>query len=303
MLVLTNCCRWSQQQVKKKYRIGHQADPLAFLSWFIHTLHKDLGGTKKKDSSIFSQCFQGEITVQTMKLKLGRKKKKNFSEKDYETSTSKVQFFYISLALPPAPLFKDEADRSLIPQVPLFDLIGKFDGITTETLADGSKKRYTISRLPKYLMYHFKRFKDNNWFMEKNPTLVNFPIKNLDMKQYKTQPEPPTVDELMKLPVSKLKRSLEKKKVDIRGLERRELASKLSELYAEMKVPTKYDLIANICHDGKPDRGEYRSHIFHSPTQTWFELQDLHVWTTETMPQLVALSETYIQVYELQPAR
>jgi len=269
----------------------------------LHQLHKDLGGTKKRDSSIIYYCFQGQIQVSHMKLRLNRKKKKAFSEGDYETHNSRVPFLYISLGLPAAPLFKDEADRSLIPQVPLFDLISKFDGITTETLADGSKKRFTISRLPRYLVYHFKRFRDNNWFMEKNPTLVNFPIKNLDMKQYKTQPEPPTQEEIMKIPVATLKSRLEKYKVDIRGMERRELVAKLAEIYSEKKVATKYDLIGNICHDGKPEKGEYRAHIFHAPTQTWFELQDLHVWTTETMPQLVAFSETYIQIYELQPAK
>jgi hypothetical protein len=31
-------------------------------------------------------------------------------------------------------------------------------------------------------------------------------------------------------------------------------------------------------------------------TNQWFELQDLHV--TETMPQLIALSESYLLVYE-----
>ena len=60
-----------------------------------------------------------------------------------------------------------------------------------------------------------------------------------------------------------------------------------------------------------------RMHTIHKATNTWYEMQDLHVWTTETMPQvhhgvflflflmffcgqLVALSEMYIQVYELQ---
>ncbi len=63
-------------------------------------------------------------------------------------------------------------------------------------------------------------------------------------------------------------------------------------------IPTRYDLIANIVHEGKPDKGTYKIHILQKATETWYELQDLHVWTTETMAQLVALSETYIQIYE-----
>jgi hypothetical protein len=43
-----------------------------------------------------------------------------------------------------------------------------------------------------------------------------------------------------------------------------------------------------------------RVQVFHQSSDTWYEMQDLHVWTTETMPQLVGLSETYIQIYRLQ---
>ena len=44
---------------------------------------------------------------------------------------------------------------------------------------------------------------------------------------------------------------------------------KLVASYATAKEATKYDLIANICHDGKPDKGTYRVHIFHESTDTW----------------------------------
>jgi hypothetical protein len=30
-----------------------------------------------------------------------------------------------------------------------------------------------------------------------------------------------------------------------------------------------------------------RVHVYQKATDTWYEMQDLHVWTTETMPQLV----------------
>ena len=36
---------------EKAYRPGQQSDPIQFLSWFLNTLHRELGGTKKKDSS------------------------------------------------------------------------------------------------------------------------------------------------------------------------------------------------------------------------------------------------------------
>jgi U4/U6.U5 tri-snRNP-associated protein 2 len=35
----------------KKFKITEQGDPLEFLSWLLNALHRDLGGTKKPNSS------------------------------------------------------------------------------------------------------------------------------------------------------------------------------------------------------------------------------------------------------------
>ena len=59
---------------------------------------------------------------------------------------------------------------------------------------------------------------------------------------------------------------------------------------------TCYDLLANIVHDGEPTKGTYRVHILHKATGKWFEMQDLHV--TEILPQMITLTEAYIQVGE-----
>ncbi len=58
---------------------------------------------------------------------------------------------------------------------------------------------------------------------------------------------------------------------------------------------TTYDLIANVVHDGQPNKGTYRVHILHKGTNSWHELQDLHV--VDVLPQMITLSEAYIQVY------
>jgi U4/U6.U5 tri-snRNP-associated protein 2 len=63
-----------------------------------------------------------------------------------------------------------------------------------------------------------------------------------------------------------------------------------------MNKNTTYDLIANIVHDGEPGKGTYRAHILHKGTGTWYELQDLHV--APIIPQLITLSEAYIQIWE-----
>lgn len=60
---------------------------------------------------------------------------------------------------------------------------------------------------------------------------------------------------------------------------------------------TIYDLIANIVHDGEPGKGTYRVHILQKSTGKWYEMQDLHV--TDILPQMITLTEAYIQIYEL----
>lgn len=290
----------------KKFRIGQQSDPLHFLSWFLNTMHRDITTLKiktqkKKKSSPITKAFQGKITVFTDTPKLDEGDGEDGDEKAWTTETSEKNFLYLSLDLPDAPLFKDSMDHNIIPQVPLFDLLNKFDGETAEYQSNGTRKRYQIKKLPKYLIVHVKRFKQNNWFVEKNPTLVNFPIRNLDMKAYRQSEEAPSEDILDKLSIKELKARCAVRKVDISTVvEKDELIGKLVASYATQKIPTKYDLVANICHDGKPDKGTYRVHIYHKSSDTWYEMQDLHVWSTETMPQLVAISETYIQVYKLQ---
>lgn len=106
-----------------------------------------------------------------------------------------------------------------------------------------------------------------------------------------------------------------------------DLREYLSEEVQAAHTNTTYDLIANIVHDGKPSEGSYRIHVLHhvsvpcpcgvggcvcdnwgdppavsplSPsipsqgTGKWYELQDLQV--TDILPQMITLSEAYIQV-------
>jgi U4/U6.U5 tri-snRNP-associated protein 2 len=42
--------------------------------------------------------------------------------------------------------------------------------------------------------------------------------------------------------------------------------------------------------------GSYKCHVQHKASNQWYELQDLHV--TETMPQLIGVSESYVQISE-----
>jgi U4/U6.U5 tri-snRNP-associated protein 2 len=90
-------------------------------------------------------------------------------------------FLFLALDLPPAPVFSDENDRTVIPQVSLMQLLSKFDGKTITEFGN-SMKRYSIRKLPQYLIFCVKRFTKNEFTAEKNPTIINFPLKHLDMR-------------------------------------------------------------------------------------------------------------------------
>ncbi|WJX36633.1 hypothetical protein P8452_24491 [Trifolium repens] len=234
---------------KQRFQIGVQSDPVEFLSWLLNTLHADLNTSKKNMRSIIYDCFQVQLEVV-----------KEIPNKRIKV-TSKKPFLMLGLDLPPPPLFKDVMEENMIPQVKLFDILKKFDGETvTEVVRPHiARMQYRVTRLPKYMILHMRRFTKNNVFMEKNPTLVKFPMKNLELKDYIPLPTP------------------------------RE----------NQKLHSKYDLIANIVHDGKPGNGSYRAFVQRKSKELWCEMQDLHV-SEETLPDLVALSETYMQIYEQQ---
>eukprot|EP00026_Physarum_polycephalum_P007125 Phypoly_transcript_07180.p2 GENE.Phypoly_transcript_07180~~Phypoly_transcript_07180.p2 ORF type:complete len:248 (-),score=57.54 Phypoly_transcript_07180:78-821(-) len=239
----------------KKFKIGVQSDPLDFLQWFLNALHIDLGGTKKPNSSIIYQTFQGEVQVTTetpvKKDKEKEKKKDEPAEEQFETSVKVVPFLYLSLEVPASPLFKDEQEKNIIPQIPLFGILNKFDGQTIHNIvATGERKRYLITKLPRYLTLHIKRFAKNNWFVEKNPTIVNFPLKNLDMKEY-----------------------------------------------TQAQQPARYDLLANIKHEGDPKKGSYSVHVQNKGNEKWFDMQDLIVKPVAE-PYSISVSEAYLQFYE-----
>ncbi|KAF9166916.1 hypothetical protein DFQ26_006443 [Actinomortierella ambigua] len=172
----------------RKFRLTEQGDPLAFMSWFLNTLHRDLGGTKKKDSSIIHKTFQGELKIESQKIE-GSDEKGHIEgfDLDKDVVETKSPFLLLTLDLPPPPLFHDEQEKDIIPQIPLQTILAKYDGKTfQETAAD--LKRFNITRLPNYLIFHIKRFSKNDFMEEKNPTIVTFPIKNLSMEEFVNDP-------------------------------------------------------------------------------------------------------------------
>merc|ERR1711884_749211 len=59
---------------------------------------------------------------------------------------------------------------------------------------------------------------------------------------------------------------------------------------------TCYNLVANVIHEGKAEAGRYKVQTLQRDQR--YEIQDLRV--TAIMPQVVAIAEAYILVYQRQ---
>jgi U4/U6.U5 tri-snRNP-associated protein 2 len=101
---------------------------------------------------------------------------------EYYYEVKKTKFYYLTFDLPSIPLFKDSNKKINIPQVPIKELLKKFSGeIFIDEPIKEQKKKLKIVSLPKYLILIFKRFHNNMIFMEKNPTIIKFPLENLEI--------------------------------------------------------------------------------------------------------------------------
>ncbi|KAG8758877.1 hypothetical protein FRC12_009901 [Ceratobasidium sp. 428] len=165
-----------------RFKITEQGDPIEFLGWLLNRVHADLGGTKRKGSSMIYSTFQGEVRLETQQVISkadAESGERPYFDIDREIKQTTSPFLLLALDLPPPPLFQDAVEKNIIPQVSLATVLAKYDGKTTQEFA-GQLKRFRCTRLPPYIILHFKRFTKNNFVEEKNPTIVNFPINGVD---------------------------------------------------------------------------------------------------------------------------
>lgn len=106
-------------QSSKRFTLLQQSDPVEFLSWFLNNLHLALGGSKTKPgSSIVQKVFQGKLKVESQQItaKADAGDRLRFEEAA-EVTTDISRYMMLTLDLPAAPLFQDELDKNIIPQV------------------------------------------------------------------------------------------------------------------------------------------------------------------------------------------
>lgn len=103
----------------KRFTLTQQSDPVDFLSWFLNNLHLAVGGSKTKaGSSIIQKAFQGKLRIESQQItaKADAGDRLRFEEAA-EVNMEISRYLMLTLDLPPAPLFQDELDKNIIPQV------------------------------------------------------------------------------------------------------------------------------------------------------------------------------------------
>ncbi|KAK2071695.1 hypothetical protein P8C59_006100 [Phyllachora maydis] len=253
----------------KRFTLTAQSDPAEFLSWFLNHLHLGLGGSKTKPgSSMVQRVFQGRLKVEsqaiTARADAGGDRLR--FEESAETQTDQTRFLLLTLDLPPTPLFQDELERNAIPQVPLTTVLAKYNGLTAQEL-NAQRRRYRLAHpLPPFLVFHVKRFSQNKFVSERNPTIVTFDPRGLDMAPY-VEPDP---------------------------------------TQHPPGEPILYDLVANVVHeavrlkddvaDTADEKKTWKVQLRNKATDEWVVAQDLFV--EEVRSELLYLGETYLQVWE-----
>lgn len=193
-----------------KFKLTEQADPVEFLGWLLNRLHHDLAGgssAARKRPTIITRCFQGEVRVESQNVivRTGLEDDDNVDKLDYDgrrgggqqDESGKTQFnvdqavnvnnspfLLLAVDLPPPPVFQDIAKENIIPQAPISQVLEKYNGLSFQE-ANGVIRRYHLTKLPPYLIFHYRRFTKNRFVEERNPTIVNFPTIGLDMNDCK----------------------------------------------------------------------------------------------------------------------
>ncbi|PIA13973.1 cysteine proteinase [Coemansia reversa NRRL 1564] len=291
---------------KRRFRLDFEGDPFEFLVWLLNTMHIDLAGTRKMGSSPIYRTFQGELLATFQKLEHTKERTCEDEPLQLDVSkklaTKRMPFLALSLELPPKPLFtttstmggdvNDGDDgRADIPQVALVTLLQRYDGSTVFE-SNGQAIKYQLLHLPRYIICHIKRFSRSKLVAEKNPTVVNFSLRNVPFSDILPQNASDlhaghiTYDLIANI-CHVGQQPLAPTNVDGEQLN----AYKPQVAARSYTSGTSGDSSTKIATSECP----YIVYIRHFPSEKWYMLRDLQV--EPIMPQMLFLSDSYIQIW------
>jgi len=191
-------------------------------------------------------------------------------------------FVMLTLEVPELKLFADKKGQHIIPTIEIQQLLQKYNGEQETQLKRYGKDikcmKSVISRPPEYLFISIDRFHKSLWDTQKNPTVVTFPLKDLDLKFCLEDKSKSCKYDIIANVVHDDSR-------------RDELDdSRWREKQRKGTVRRTLDTA------GKPDEGFYRVQILHQQSDCWFEIQDTKV--KPVLREEVTLSESYIQIWK-----
>jgi U4/U6.U5 tri-snRNP-associated protein 2 len=309
---------------KGKFAITKQGDPIDFLGWLLNRLHLDLGGGGKKNKrSIISDCFMGNVRIESQKVfvrsgielddddeapkdKLDGDGRKESGQEDSlgkakfnidrEVKIDRTSFFLLTIDLPPLPVFQDVIEKNIIPQVPISQVLAKYDGVTFQE-ARGLIRRYKALKLPPFLILHYRRFTKNNFVEERNRTIVNYPVKQLSMADYVDDPSMAPVSTMYDL-VANVTHEAMAGTVRENSIWR----SQVHTLIDGQPIGTVQESQERLRQqrlneaDGEAEQQRASSSTTHlTEEEKWFSIQDLLVESIDR--QLLFLGEAYIQIW------
>jgi U4/U6.U5 tri-snRNP-associated protein 2 len=249
----------------KRFTLLAQSDPVDFLLWFLNNLHLSLGGSRTKPgSSIVQKVFQGKLKIESQAItaKADASDRLRFEEAA-EIKTEVSHYLMLTLDLPPKPIFKDDQDKNIIPQVPLTTVLAKYDGLHPQELL-GHRRRYRLLHpLPPFLCFHVKRFAKNKFVAERNPTIVTFSPRALDMSPY---------------------------------VEPNEQHPGTEPILYDLVANVTHETVVETGRKEGELRSVFKVQLLEKGRGKWLQIQDLFV--EEVARELLFTSESYIQIWE-----
>lgn len=302
----------------KRFTSDIACDPFDFMVWYINYLHLALGGSPRvPNSSLIHKTFQGRLVIETQKVTTldtadGRKEVKM----EGQVSIAKSPFLFLSLDLPPIPLFKSDPYMNGsdgrkdidIPQVMLTSLLSKYDGVKVHELA-GLQKKYKIEKLPKLLVFHIKRFEKDSVISKRNQTVVVFDPRKLDMRPYVQEgyrDEANTVNSEAPINYRLIANIVHESgssgndQLEDKNVNGERSSSNRNGIITNKGGPgstiKSNDLNSDSSMSTNGEESVWKTQLFNKSKNEWTQIQDLIV--TPVKRELLFLSESYIQVWE-----
>ncbi|KAL4065925.1 hypothetical protein V8B97DRAFT_1865268 [Scleroderma yunnanense] len=208
---------------------------------------QEWGQYKRRNDSLIVDYFQGQFRNRMECLTC------------HHTSTTYNSFMYLSL---PIASLKSPAKISLQSCLDAFvreEVMEKAEAWHCPKCKQLRKatKKLTLSRLPPILLIHLKRFSVKGPFTDKIETVVDFPLKDLDLTNYMPPPLPPG------------------KQATVNGA-----ASSIADDPRAQTPPYKYDLYGVTNHFGSLSNGHYTAFI--ASRGGWLYCDDSRITSTNT---------------------